>query len=50
MAKRRNWKVEDLEKALSAVEGGKLSGRAAAAKYLIPLAVPNTSQHIKNLS
>ena len=48
MAKRRNWKVEDLEKALCEVEEGKLSGRAAAAKYLIPHSTLN--DHLKNPS
>lgn len=48
MAKRRNWKVEDLKKALSEVEEGKLSGRAAAAKYAIPRSTLN--DHIKNPS
>ena len=35
MVERRNRKLENLEKVLCEVEEGKLSGRAAAAKYLI---------------
>ena len=35
-AKRRNWKVEDLEKAVEEVKEGKLTVRAAAMKYDVP--------------